>query len=140
MVNQMETHIYNQQKELMEYEAKYNVVPEAWAPFGEGREGIFENPTIATIAAAHGKTPAQVMLRWNIQRGVVIIPKSTHKERMIENLDVFDFVLTDAEMAQIAALDKNESAFFSHTDPKMVEWFVQMVETRKNHGQEVKNW
>ena len=112
-------------------------------PFGEGRGGLFENPVLAQIAAAHGKSTAQVMLRWNLQRGVVVIPKSVHRERMEQNLDVFDFALTDAEMAQIAALDTKTSSFFSHTDHKMVQWFAQIVEERKhNHDctRDKKNW
>lgn len=133
MVNQVETHIFDQQKTAKEWMDKYGVQIEAWAPFGEGRGGTFENPVIADIAEKHGKTPAQVMLRWLIQRGVVVIPKSTHKERMEENFQVFDFALTDEDMLAIAALDKGESAFFSHQDPAMVEWFVRMVEERKKH-------
>ena len=131
MVNQMETHIFNQQKELKEWADKYDVRLEAWAPFGEGRKGTFENPVISQIGEKYGKTAAQVMLRWNIQRGVVVIPKSTHIERMEENFQVFDFTLSDEDMDIISALDKNESSFFSHQDPSMVEWFVQMVEETK---------
>jgi 2,5-diketo-D-gluconate reductase A len=110
---------------------KYGVQIEAWAPFGEGRGGLFENPVLAEIGAKYGKTTAQVMLRWNIQRGVVVLPKSTHKERMAQNLDVFDFVLSDEDMQKIAALDTKTSSFFSHYDPNMVEWFAKMVEERK---------
>lgn len=131
MVNQMETHIFNQQKDLKEWADKYNIRLEAWAPFGEGRKGTFDNPVISQIGVKYGKTAAQIMLRWNIQRGVIVIPKSTHRERMEENFNVFDFLLSDEDMAAIAALDMHESAFFSHTDPNMVEWFVQMVEKRK---------
>jgi diketogulonate reductase-like aldo/keto reductase len=131
MVNQVETHIFNQQKTAKEYMDKYKVQMEAWAPFGEGRGGTFDNPVIAEIAAKYGKSTAQVMLRWHIQRGVVVIPKSTHKERMAENFNVFDFALSDEDMAKIAALDAEKSSFFSHYDPAMVEWFVQMVEERK---------
>ena len=133
MVNQVETHIFDQQKTAKEWMDKYGIQIEAWAPFGEGRGSIFENPVIADIAAKHRKTPAQVMLRWHIQRGVVVIPKSTHKERMEENFQVFDFALTDEDMLAISALDKGESAFFSHQDPAMVEWFVRIVEERKTH-------
>ena len=143
MVNQMERHPLNQNTELMEWERRYNVQPEAWAPFGEGRGGLFENPVLAAIGEAHGKSTAQVMLRWNLQRGVVVIPKSVHRERMEQNLDVFDFALTDEEMAQIAALDTKTSSFFSHADPKMVQWFAQMVEERKhNHdcAKDKKSW
>lgn len=135
MVNQMERHPLNQNSELMEWEARYGIVPEAWAPFGEGRGGLFDNQVLAGIGAAHGKTTAQVMLRWNLQRGVVVIPKSIHRERMVENLDAFDFELTSEEMAAIAALDTKTSSFFSHADPKMVQRFSQMVEERKTqHG------
>ena len=143
MVNQMERHPLNQNTELQEWEAKYGIVPEAWAPFGEGRGGLFENEVLAKIGAAHGKTTAQVMLRWNLQRGVVVIPKSVHRERMEQNLDVFDFELTSDEMAQIAALDTKTSNFFSHSDPAMVQWFANIVNERKiNHNcrQDKKNW
>ena len=143
MVNQMERHPLNQNAELQEWEAKYDIVSEAWAPFGEGRGGLFENPVLAEIAASHIKSTAQVMLRWNLQRGVVVIPKSVHRERMEENLDVFDFELTDDEMAQIAALDTKTSSFFSHSDPAMVQWFANIVNERKtNHDcrQDKKNW
>ena len=143
MVNQMETHPLCQQFELMDWERKYGVVPEAWAPFGEGRGGLFENAVLAKIGVAHGKTTAQVMLRWNLQRGVVVIPKSVHRERMVENLDVFDFELSGDEMQQIAALDTATSSFFSHSDPAMIQWFAGIVEERKsNHDcrQDKKNW
>lgn len=143
MVNQVETHIFNQQKTAKEWMDKYSVQIEAWAPFGEGRGGTFDNGVIAAVAAKYGKTPAQVMLRWHIQRGVVAIPKSTHKTRMEENFQVFDFALSEEDMAAIAQLDKGESAFFSHRDPAMVEWFVKMVEERKNRqdsAKEKKNW
>ena len=122
---------------------KYGVQIEAWAPFGEGRGGLFTNETLVNIGNRYGKTSAQVMLRWNIQRGVVVLPKSTHRERMIQNLDVFDFTLTDEDMAAIAALDTATSSFFSHYDPNMVEWFVKMVEERKKNNdssKEKKNW
>ncbi len=143
MVNQVETHPHNQQTEAKKWMEKYGVQIEAWAPLGEGRGGLFENETLKTIGQKYGKTPAQVMLRWNIQRGVVVLPKSTHKERMAENLNVFDFALTDEDMTAIAALDTATSAFFSHYDPNMVEWFVKMVEERKtkhDSSKENKNW
>ena len=142
MVNQMETHIFNQQKEMKKWADKYDICLEAWAPFGEGRKGTFENPVISEIGSKYGKTTAQVMIRWNIQRGVAVIPKSTHIERMEENINVFDFELSEQDMHTIADLDKNESSFFSHQDPAMVEWFVNMVEERKNNhsGKEKKNW
>jgi 2,5-diketo-D-gluconate reductase A len=131
MVNQIETHIFNQQKVSKEWADKYGIQLEAWAPFGEGRGGTFDNPVIADIAAKHGKTPAQIMLRWHIQWGIVVIPKSTHYERMVENFNVFDFALTDEDMTAIAALDTATSSFFSHQDPAIIEWFAQMVEQRK---------
>ena len=143
MINQVELHIHNQQKELKEWADKYDIQLEAWAPFGEGRGGTFDNPVIKAIAEKYHKTTAHVMLRWHIQRGVVVIPKSTHMERMEENFNVFDFTLSDEDMQQIAELDTAQSAFFSHQDPKMVEWFVNMVEERKkNHdsSKEKKNW
>ena len=143
MVNQMERHPLNQNVELQQWEAQYGVQPEAWAPFCEGRGGLFENPVLAAIGEAHGKTAAQVMLRWNLQRGVAVIPKSVHRERMEQNLDVFDFELTQGEMGTIAELDTATSSFFSHADPKMVQWFAQMVEQRRvNHdgSAEKKAW
>ena len=143
MVNQVEVHPLHQQAESKQWMDKYGIQMEAWAPFGEGRGGLFENPVLTQIGAKYGKTPAQVMLRWHLQRGVVVIPKSTHIERMRENLDVFDFVLTPEDMAAVAALDQGESAFFSHQDPAMVEWFVKMVEERKKQhdcAKEQKSW
>ena len=113
---------------------KYDIQIEAWAPFGEGRGGLFQNEMLVEIGKKYGKTTAQVMLRWHIQREVVVIPKTTHYERMVENLNVFDFALSDDDMAAIATLDKKESSFFSHNDPVMVEWFVQIVEERKKQS------
>lgn len=131
MVNQVEAHPYNQQKSAKEYMDKYGVQMEAWAPFGEGRGGLFEDDTLKEIGGKYKKTTAQVMLKWQIERGVIVIPKTTHYERMAENLNVFDFELSPEDMERIAALDKKESSFFSHYDPATVEWFVQMVEGRK---------
>lgn len=143
MINQVETHPLNQQKDANAWMKKYGVIHEAWAPFGEGRNGLFTNPVLTEIGEKYQKTAAQVMLRWNIQRGVVVIPKSVHKERIQQNFDVFDFNLSAEDMEKISALDENASCFFSHTDPKMVEWFAQMVEVRKHnndHEKEKKNW
>lgn len=131
MVNQVETHPFHQQTEAKKWMDKYGIQMEAWAPFGEGRGGLFENPVLAQLAEKYNKTTAQIILRWHIQRGVVVIPKSTHKARMEENLQVFDFVLEPEDMNWISALDKKQSSFFSHSDPAMVEWFVKMVEERK---------
>lgn len=143
MVNQVETHPFNQQIEAHEWMKKYNIQIEAWAPFGEGRGGLFTNETIAKIASKYHKTVAQVILRWEIQRGIVVIPKSVHLERMKENFDVFDFTLSQEDMDIMASLDKKQSSFFSHYDPNMVEWFVKMVEERKknnDHRKEQKKW
>ena len=142
-VNQIEIHPHHQQNEQLEWHNKYGIQLEAWAPFGEGRGGMFELPELKAIGEKYGKTPAQVMLRWHIQRGIVVIPKSTHIERMEENFNVFDFDLTVEDMEIIATLDKGQSSFFSHTNPNMVEWFCKMVEERKkNHdfSKEKKNW
>lgn len=143
MVNQVETHPHNQQIEAQKWMEKYDVQIEAWAPFGEGRGGLFTDETIAKIAAKYNKTVAQVILRWELQRGIVIIPKSVHIERMEQNFNVFDFELSKEDMVTMASLDKKQSSFFSHTDPAMVEWFVKMVEERKknnDHKKEKKNW
>lgn len=142
-VNQIEVHPLHQQNEQLEWSGKYGVGVQAWAPFGEGRGDMFTNPILAKIGEKYKKTVAQVILRWHIQRGVAVIPKTTHIERMKENFDVFDFELTTEDMNVVAALDTGRSAFFSHTDPNMVEWFVQMVEKRKkqhNCEEEKKNW
>lgn len=143
MVNQIETNPLCQQVEAAKWLKKYGVVHESWAPFGEGRNRLFENPTLADIGAKYGKTTAQVMLRWNIERGVVVIPKTVHKQRMQENFDVFDFTLSDDDMQRIAELNSGSSLFFSHYDPYMVEWFAKMVEERKHNrdsSKEKKSW
>lgn len=143
MVNQIEVHPHNQQIDSKAWHDKYGVQVEAWAPFGEGRGGMFELPELKEIGEKYGKTPAQVILRWHLQRGIVVIPKSTHVERMEENFNVFDFELTNEDMSVIAALDKKKSSFFSHTEPGMVEWFVKMVEERKKQhdsSKEKKAW
>lgn len=143
MVNQVETHPFNQQTEAQKWMEKYGVQIEAWAPFGEGRGGLFTNETIAAIAAKYNKSAAQVILRWELQRGIVVIPKSVHIERMEQNFNVFGFTLSDEDMAVMASLDKKQSSFFSHTDPNMVEWFAKMIEERKHGGgrkAEKKNW
>lgn len=131
MVNQVETHPFNQQIEAQKWMEKYGVQIEAWAPFGEGRGDMFTNPVIAEIGKKYGKTVAQTILRWELQSGIVTIPKSTHIERMAENFNIFDFELSAEDMQTMASLDKRQSSFFSHSDPAMVEWFVKMVEERK---------
>lgn len=123
-VNQVETHVFQQQKEAHEYMEKYHVQHESWGPFAEGRKDFFTNPVLNEIGQKHQKTAAQVALRFLLQSDVVVIPKSTHKERMIQNMDVFAFVLSEEEMEQIRQLDEKESLFFSHYDPKTVEMMV----------------
>lgn len=126
-VNQMETHVFNQQRKLREVMQEYGTELMAWGPFAEGRNDFFTNGTLAAIGVKYGKSVAQVALRFLIQRGIVVIPKSTHKERMIENFNVFDFSLTEREMTVIAALDNEKSLFFSHYDPEMVKWLINYV-------------
>ena len=123
-VNQVETHVFQQQKIAKEYMKKNGTQIESWGPFAEGKNDYFNNPVLKEIGAGHGKSTAQVALRFLIQSGVVVIPKSTHVERMEENFNVFDFELTAEEMAKVEALDGGESLFFSHYDPKTVEWFM----------------
>lgn len=128
-VNQVELHPFFQQEKALETMKNYGVVPEAWGPFAEGKHGIFTNPVLAEIAAKHGKTVGQVVLRWNIQRGVVVIPKSVHKNRMEENIAVWDFTLDGDDMKKIAALDIGHSEIVNHSDPA----FVKMINTWKIH-------
>lgn len=123
-VNQVETHPFNQQAEAKEIMRKYGVQIESWGPFAEGKKNMFHQPVLAEIGAKHGKSVAQVILRFLIQSGVVVIPKSTHKERMAQNLDVFDFMLTEEDMQRIVELDEAESAFFSHYAPETVEFLT----------------
>ena len=126
-VNQVETHVFQQQKVAREYLAKYHTQIMSWGPFAEGKNDFFNTPALKEIGAKYGKSVAQVALRFLLQNGVVVIPKSTHKERMQENFNVFDFVLTDEEMKQIETLDTGKSLFFSHYSPETVEWFMSIV-------------
>ncbi len=121
-VDQVETHPFHQRIADQELMAAEGVQIESWGPFAEGRNGLFTNPVLSRIAEAHGKSVGQVVLHWLIERGVVVIPKTVRPERMAENLDVFDFELTDEEMAAIATLDTGTSQFFDHRDPAMVKW------------------
>ena len=132
MINQVETNPFHQQIAAHEHMVARHVQHEAWAPFGEGRSGMFTNPVLSQIAEDHGKSGAQVVLRWLMQRDIVALAKSTHKERMAENLDIFDFTLDDDDMRRIAALDTTSSLFFDHDDPHTVDMFVRMVADR--HG------
>lgn len=126
-VNQVETHVFQQQKAAHVYMEKYGVQHESWGPFAEGRKDFFTNPVLMEIGEKHGKSAAQTALRFLIQSDVAVIPKSTHKERMIQNFDIFDFVLDDEDMAAIQALDERESLFFSHYDPATVERLTGFV-------------
>lgn len=119
-VNQIELHPFHQQADALKILAENNVQPEAWGPFAEGRNGLFQNEVLAAIAARHNRTIAQVVLRWQVQQGIVTIPKSVRRERMAENFAVFDFELDAQDLAAIAALDESVSAFFDHRDPAMV--------------------
>lgn len=123
-VNQVETHVFNQQREPQRIMEEFGTHIMSWGPLAEGRNGFFTNETLAHIGALYGKSVAQVALRWLIQRGVIIIPKSTHIERMRQNLDIFDFELTEKEMQQIAKLDTSHSLFFDHHDAETARMFM----------------
>lgn len=129
-VNQVETHVFQQQKAAHEYMEKYHVQHESWGPFAEGRKDFFTNPTLVEIGQKYAKSSAQVALRFLLQSDVVVIPKSTHKERMEQNINVFDFTLSGEDMAAIRQLDEGESLFFSHYDPATVEMLTNMGKTR----------
>jgi len=124
-VNQVEVNPFQQQLESVPFMKEIGVQAEAWAPFAEGRNGLFQNEVLLSIGARYGKSVGQVVLRWLVQRGIVALAKSVRKERMAENIAVFDFALDDADMARIAALDTNTSSFFSHRDPAMVKWMSE---------------
>ena len=126
-VNQVETHVFNQQIKPQKIMERYGTRVMSWGPFAEGRNDLFTNEVLKTIGEKYGKSVAQTALRFLIQRGVIVIPKSTHKERMIQNMEVFDFVLTEEDMQAIAGLDKAKSLFFSHYDPEMVKWLIDLV-------------
>lgn len=130
MVNQIEMHPYFVQESALKVMEEYQIVPEAWAPLGGGRHNPFDNEMVKEIAAAHGKTVGQVVLRWNVQRGVVVIPKSVHKARIEENFQIWDFTLTEEEMQKISSLDLGyQGTAVKHFDPE----FVKMCNTRKIH-------
>lgn len=142
-INQVEVNPFHAQFEAQKNMEAYRVKMEAWAPFGEGRNGMFTNETILKIGKKYNKSTAQVILRWLIQRGVIVVCKSTHIERMKENIDVFDFVLTEEDMQIMNTLDTNRSMFFNHYDPKMVAWFDETVKQRRqiqDYRKETKNW
>ncbi|WP_139999833.1 aldo/keto reductase [Paenibacillus paridis] len=126
-VNQVETHPFNQQIESAKFMKENGIQIQSWAPFAEGKNNLFQNEELRSIAEKHNKSVAQVVLRWLTQREVVVIPKSIRKERITENFDIFDFELEQKDLDIIAALDTNQSLFFSHRDPEMVKW----IGTRK---------
>ncbi len=121
-VNQIELHPFFAQRNALENMAEFGVCPEAWGPLAEGKHNIFAHPILSKIGAKYGKTPAQVALRWNVQRGVVIIPKSVRRERMAENFDIWNFRLSDAEMSEIDTLDLGHSEIIDHFSPKTAKW------------------
>lgn len=125
-VNQIETHPFHQQVETQQFLQENGVQIESWGPFAEGRNNMFENKLLLSIARKYNKTVAQVILRWLIQRGVVVIPKSVRKERIVENYNVFDFELSNSDMSEIATLDQKVSSFFDHRDPAMVKWLGEV--------------
>jgi 2,5-diketo-D-gluconate reductase A len=123
-VNQIEVNPFNQQLHAVPWMLSRGIQPEAWAPFAEGKNGLFQNPVLAAIGAKYGKSVGQVVLRWVFQRGIVSLAKSVRKERIVENINVLDFELSQDEMIKISAMDTATSAFFSHRDPAMVEWLT----------------
>lgn len=124
-VNQVEVNPFQQQLESVPFMKEIGVQAEAWAPFAEGRNGLFQSEVLLSIGARYGKSVGQVVLRWLVQRGIVALAKSVRKERLAENIAVFDFALDDEDMARIAVLDTNTSSFFSHRDPAMVKWMSE---------------
>lgn len=131
MVNQIEVNVFNQQIEAKKWADKYGVVLEAWAPFAEGRNNMFQNEVLLSIGEKHNKSAAQVILRWLYQRGIVSLAKSVHEERIKENFDIYSFELDDDDMKKIETLDTCTSSFFSHQDPSVIEWFSQLIEERR---------
>ncbi|WNX84473.1 aldo/keto reductase [Agathobaculum sp. NTUH-O15-33] len=121
MINQVEMHPFFQQQLNLDTMKEYGVIPEAWAPFNEGNRNFFTNPILMEIGKKYGKTAAQVALRWNLQRGVIVIPKTVHEDRMKQNLDVFDFVLSKADMEQIGTMDIGHSEIVNHFDPQWIK-------------------
>ena len=124
-VNQVEVNPFLQQEEAVSFMREHGVQAEAWAPFAEGRNNLFTNATLVEIGRKYGKSVGQVVLRWLVQRGIVVLAKSVRKERMVENLAVFDFELNDEDMTRIATLETGQSAFFSHRDPAIVKWMAE---------------
>lgn len=125
-VNQVELHPFFQQEDALQLMHEYGVQPQAWGPFAEGKHGIFTHPLLSEIGEKYGKSAAQVALRWNVQRGVVVIPKSVHKERMEQNIDIWDFMLSEEDMKRIAKLDLGHSEIVDHSDPQFVRMLHKM--------------
>ena len=125
-VNQVELHPFFQQEDALQLMHEYGVQPQAWGPFAEGKHGIFTHPLLSEIGEKYGKSAAQVALRWNVQRGVVVIPKSVHKERMEQNIDIWDFMLSEEDMKRIAELDLGHSEIVDHSDPQFVRMLHKM--------------
>ena len=126
-INQVETHVFNQQKEARKYMEKYGTQIMSWGPFAEGKNNMFKNETLVSIGEKYGKSSAQTALRFLTQEGIVVIPKSVKRERMEQNINIFDFELTKEEIEQIRALDLGHSLFFSHHDPETVEMIINLV-------------
>ena len=131
-VNQVECHPFYQQEGTRRFLQEQGIVMEAWAPFAEGKKQIFQNETLLSIGAKYGKSPAQVVLRWNIQRGIVPLAKSVHRERMEQNLSVFDFALSDDDMVAISQLDEGQTLFGKNEDPA----YAKMINSVKIHGEQ----
>lgn len=131
MVNQIEVNVFNQQIEAKKWADKYGVVLEAWAPFAEGRNNMFNNETLLKIASKYNRSVAQVILRWLYQRGIVSLAKSIHEERIKENFDIYSFDLDKEDMELISSLDTKTSCFFNHQDPNIIEWFGDLIIQRR---------
>ena len=132
MVNQIEINVFNQQIEAKQWADKYGVLLEAWAPFAEGKGGMFTNETLVKIATKHNRSVAQIILRWLYQRGIVSLAKSIHENRIKENFDIYSFSLDESDMELIKTLDTKKSSFFSHQDPAIIEWFGKLIVERRD--------
>lgn len=132
MVNQIEVNVFNQQIEAKQWADKYDVLLEAWAPFAEGKGGMFTNETLVKIATKHNRSVAQIILRWLYQRGIVSLAKSIHENRIKENFDIYSFSLDESDMELIKTLDTKKSSFFSHQDPAIIEWFGKLIVERRD--------
>ena len=125
MVNQLETNVFSQQNEILPWLAEFGTMQMAWAPLGQGRNNLFAHPVLTEIGNQYGKTPAQVALRWLTQRGIVVIPKSTHRERMAQNLDIFDFSLTPVDIQRIAEMNQTDDGTVNFNDPNFIKYLIE---------------